>query len=471
MLPIEAPTLTIVPTYAPTARQAEAHACPATWTLFGGAEGGGKTAWLVRECIQLMLEYDGIEGVLGRYDYNDVMSPTQAYDVFHRCCPAELLQRSTEFRSPPAWCRFPNGSRITFTGFKDYLASAEFGFAAVDQAEEVPAETLRLLRGRVRQRLPNGKFPHFRMLLTCNPHPAMEWFLEEVRKPVTSPERPLYSMQPNGSPQTDTNGHPDTFAFVTALPSDNPYLPPGFVAQRRSSYTDDQFRRLIEGKWDVFAGQALSEFDRNIHVVPPFSDWRTARWPVYRGIDWGLSAPTVCEWVAVSPDGDWYIVQEYERANEVPAANAKAIAAMSLDINIGGTWIDPRTAQAKADLTHSVTWSVQQEFGRHGVYAQLAQGTREARLAAWKQALKLDPARRNPRTMMTPAPRLYIFDTCQRLIHELPRLQYREAMQGYADDIVKTEDHAYDAGGFVLASLLARGESTGGGSRSFLRRR
>ena len=215
-------TLTLTPSYRPTPRQAQAHAAPQRWTLYGGAEGGGKTEWMVEEVIALMCEYAGIEGVIGRYDYNDVMSPTQVYDRFHQTCPPELI--ADRYRSAPAWTRFVNGSRVTFIGLKDYSASAEYGFAAVDQAEEVPEETIRLLSGRIRQKLPNGRYPHFRLLLTCNPHPGIEWFLAAARE------------------------HPDQFIFIPALPSDNPYLPADFFAARRAAYTDDQYRRMIRGQ-------------------------------------------------------------------------------------------------------------------------------------------------------------------------------------------------------------------------------
>jgi phage terminase large subunit len=424
-------TQTIESKFQPTLRQWEAAAARQRWVLYGGGEGGGKTRWLVETVLDILLDNPGIEGIIGRFDYNDVMTPTQVYDVFHQVCPREIIM--AEYRSPPAWVRLHNGSRVTFMGLHDYAPSAEFAFAAVDQAEEVPEETLRLLNGRLRQRLPDGSFPRFRMLLTCNPHPAIEW---------------VHAQQVQ---------YPDDYLFVPALFTDNPYLPADFEQQRRRSYTDDQYRRLLLGSWDVYEGQALPEFDRNIHVVEPFDTWRKEHWPVYRGIDHGLTAPTVCEWIARDPDeGDMYIVQEYERAGEVPEANAKAIAAMSLDMALNEAWGDPRTAHKNIiKAGESTPWSVQEEYQRQGVYYQLARETRETRLAAWKQGLKVDPMRRHYLTHQPGAPKVYIFRNCQRLIWELPRLQMRAAYQG--EDVEKGEDHAYDAGGFVLSALLAQG--------------
>lgn len=414
--------------YEPHDRQRLAHAAPQRWTLYGGAWRGGKSRWLIEENIELALEYPGIELAIGRYDRTDVMEPTQVYDLFHRVCPPELIK--AEYLSAPTWTQFVNGSRITWVGLKDYKPGGAYGGVSVDQAEEVPEETLRQLNSRLQQELPGGGFPRYRMLLNCNPHPRMEWYFAAMVE------------------------HPEEFAFVMALPSDNPYNPPGYIESQRVALTEVDFKRFMEGSWDAFEGQAITEFDRNVHVVEPFGTWKTEEWPVWRGIDYGLNHPTVCEWLTVSPDGDMFFCQEYERAGTVPSVSGKEIIAMSDGLNQVHTWWDPRLEMVKADLLNSPTWSVADEWKRQGILdGTTATASREDRLSAWKQALKIDPTRRHYLTHQLGAPRLYIMRTCQRLTWELPRLQYREALTTY-DDIVKSDDDAYDAGGFILTNLL-----------------
>jgi hypothetical protein len=421
----------------PNARQAQATAVRARWTLYGGAEGGGKTFWLAMITLLMCRRWPGIECVLARYDYSDVMSPTQIYDVFHRLVPRNEI--SQIYRSAPAWTRLTNGSRVTFLGLKDYSPSAEYGCVGVDQAEEVPQDTLRLLNGRLRQALPRPtdrgeERPRYRMLLTCNPHPNIEWFLQMEAE------------------------HPEEFVFIRSLPADNASnLPEDFIQSRRLSYTEDQFRRFIEGSWDVFEGQALPEFDRNVHVVTPFEIPRT--WPVWRGIDYGTNAPTVCEWFTQDPDGNYFVFREYEQRGQNAETNARAILAMSQGDRLISTWVDPRMAMVR-DLERPLEWSAFKEFGRWLGHIMLASegpadrgSTRANRLQAWKLALQQSPERIHYLTHQAPAPRLYIFNTCTRLIWELPRLQYRDAAQGY-EDVEKTEDHAYDAGGFVLSHVI-----------------
>ena len=271
------------------------------------------------------------------------------------------------------------------------------------------------------------------MLLSCNPHPSMEWFLKEAAD------------------------HPEQYVFVPALWEDNRQNLPEDFYKARSSYTEDQRRRLLDGNWDVFEGQALPEFDRNVHLVTPFEVPRG--WPVWRGIDYGTNAPTVCLWLTQSPDGDYFFFREYEQRGKNAETNARAIAAMSQGDRLIETWVDPRLAMNR-DLERPLEWSAFKEFGKHLGHIMLASegpadkgSTRANRLQAWKLGLQANPERLHFLTHQAPAPRLYIFNTCTRLIWELPRLQYRDAAQGY-EDVEKTEDHAYDAGGFVLTHVM-----------------
>jgi hypothetical protein len=380
-----------------------------------------------------MDKYPGIEGVIARYDYggdNGVMGPTQAYDLFHRLCPPELI--AEDMRSPPAYVRLVNGSRVTFMGTKEHKASAEFGFIIIDQAEEVPESTIRLLSGRLRQRLPDGRYPDFKMLLTCNPHPSMEWFLKEAEE------------------------HPEDYIFVLSLPDDNKEnLPPDFFDRRRAAYDEHQWARYILGHWDVFEGQALPEFDRNVHVIDPFTVPRD--WPVWLGIDHGMNHPTVALWLTQSPESDYFFIREYCETGRSVTQNAQAISTATLDYQLRGAWLDPRMPQIK-DLTDP-EWSAYKEYGKYIPMVQPAmvgsatrRSTRENRLRAWKEVLKLDPMRRHFLTHQAPAPRLYVFKGCERLIWELPRLQLTERA-GY-EDVEKVDDDAFDAGGFILTHVV-----------------
>jgi len=376
--------------------------------LYGGAEGGGKTFWLAQEVLELLLEWPGIEGIIGRYDYNDVVSPTQIRDVFGRVCPAEIIE--SEYRSPPSWVRLINGSRVTFTGLKDYQPSAEYGFFAIDQAEEVPETTIRLLSGRIRQRIPDGRHPHFKRILTCNPHPNMVWFIDTAAE------------------------HPDDYLFVPALPHENPYLPDVFFDDRKRDYTDDQYRRLIEGAWDVFEGQYFPEWERRAHVCQPFAIPKD--WIRMIGVDYGYGAPWCVLWGAKSPDGVIYVYREiYEagvRADDQPGR--------ILDLSEGETltrsFADPSMWQSRNEVGLD---SIAATYARAGLTLEQANNDRMAGWQRVREYLAYDQGR---------LPLLQVFSTCSNLIRTLPIQVHDE--RKIEDLDTDWEDHAVDALRYML---------------------
>lgn len=403
--------------YEPTPRQVEAHTATQTWVLYGGAEGGGKTYWLAQEVLELLLEYPGIEGIIGRYDYQDVVSPTQIRDVFERICPKEIIE--AEYRSPPSWVRLINDSRVTFTGLKDYQPSAEYGFFAVDQAEEVPEKTLRLLSGRIRQRLPDGRHPHFKRLLTCNPHPNMEWFIEAVKE------------------------HSKDYLFVPALPHENPYLPDVFFADRKRDYTADQYRRLIEGAWDVFEGQYFTEWERRVHVCQPFAISKD--WPRMLGVDYGYGAPWAVLWGAKSPDGRVYIYRElYEagvRADDQPGRILDLSEGETFRLRVG----DPSMWQSRREVGLD---SIAATYAKAGLTLAQADNNRMAGWQRVREYLAHDEGK---------VPLLQIFSTCSNLIRTLPIQVHDERKVEDLD--TEWEDHAVDALRYMLmgAKRVRRG--------------
>lgn len=108
-------------------------------------------------------------------------------------------------------------------------------------------------------------------------------------------------------------------SFIPATVFDNKILlknNPNYLAIL-SSLPERERKALLDGRWDVFAGQYFSEFDTTKHVVKPFTppdDWRR-----FIAGDYGFSAPSAVGWFAISPDGDCYMYRElYETGMTYP---------------------------------------------------------------------------------------------------------------------------------------------------------
>ena len=208
-------------------KQALAMLARERFVLYGGAFGGGKTAWLVNEGIKLSMKYSGNVGYLCRFQLTDLLSSTLLQ--LEKFLPVELIKvhHKTEH-----YYLLRNGSKIYYGGAKSdeetqtKVNSMELGWFAVDQAEEITEKMFLLLAGRLRL-LIDGKKPRYKGLMTCNPDPG--WLRDRFIE----------------------NSHPDHI-FIAALPKDNiAHLPDDYEEKLRAIYPEGMVKRLLEGNWDV----------------------------------------------------------------------------------------------------------------------------------------------------------------------------------------------------------------------------
>jgi len=220
--------------YKPTEKQAKAHVAPERYLLYGGAVGGGKSAWLVNEAIQLSLDYPGNIGYLCRHELASFRRTTLL--ELEKFLPEELISVHHQTES---YFRLKNGSLIYYGGLGDdqkaidRLKSMTLGWWGIDQAEETSESFFFLLASRLRLVLPNIIY---RGLMTANPAPG--WvkhrFIEQ---------------------------HLEDHTFIPALPKDNPYLPEDYESNLRKLYPVELVKQLLEGDWDTLeAGQFLFRY-------------------------------------------------------------------------------------------------------------------------------------------------------------------------------------------------------------------
>ena len=203
--------------------------------LYGGAVGGGKSAALCTEGIQLSLDYPGNVGYLCRHELSSFRRTTLM--TLERFLPDKLVR---QHHQTECFIRLENGSMIYYGGLEDSdnitknrIKSMDLGWFGIDQAEETSESNFFLLASRLRLNLPKIRY---KGLLTANPAPG--WvkhrFIEQKL---------------------------EDHVFIQALPKDNPYLPPDYESNLRKLYPEELVKQLLEGDWDVLeAGNYLFKY-------------------------------------------------------------------------------------------------------------------------------------------------------------------------------------------------------------------
>ena len=219
-------------------KQMEGHRALETYILYGGAKGGGKTAWIVNEVIQLSLDYPGNRGWIGCKQAID-FKKNALWQLIKYLPPEkvkvkdegeEIEVKLWEHRVSDQIIQFKNGSVIMYGGLGNDEEAiqainnmAELGWFAVDQAEQISERQFQMLCGQLRLNIPGIRY---KGLLTANPEPG--WLRDRF----------IDNVLPN-------------HRFISALPRDNPFLPEDYIKNLRLMYPEELVKRLVEGDWDV----------------------------------------------------------------------------------------------------------------------------------------------------------------------------------------------------------------------------
>ena len=98
-------------------------------------------------------------------------------------------------------------------------------------------------------------------------------------------------------PAVDEQGR--SVEFVPSKASDNPHLDKNYHKQLDAISDPERRRALRDGDWDILAGAAFGEWNRDRHVVEPFDIPK--EWARRAGIDYGFRVWAVV-WLAIDND-------------------------------------------------------------------------------------------------------------------------------------------------------------------------
>ena len=431
----------------PQPKQALALKCPATELFYGGAAGGGKSDFLLIDALTGAAKYGkGYAAIIFR------QSREQLGELFKRANDL-YLPMGAEFKMKSQLGSniyfFPNGSTIQFAYLeKDndvtvyqgqqycYVGFDELGNYPTDYAWNYMQSRLRSARGYptfirgtgnpggrgqgwIRQRFMDGKLPN-------------RIYVREIK--LKSGEVRRYSSCFIPSSLYDNKvlmeNDPEYEAKLLMLP---PHL--------RDA--------LLNGSWDVFAGQVFSAFKRETHVRARFTiDSRY--WFKFCSLDWGWSHPYDLQWWAVNRDGRMYMYRETYGCKEgeyntgvKEGSDHLAERAWSMALNEGVTdcVADPAIF-AKTDDQPSIA----EVFEKYGWRMHRGNNDRVNGLILFNQMIENTDENGIP--MLTVAPE------CEGFIRTIPSLTPDPKHQEDIDS--RLEDHPYDAGRYAVMSDFAQ---------------
>ena len=150
----------------------------------------------------------------------------------------------------------------------------------------MPGEVIEALEER--QRTSDPAIPVLGLRLASNPGDVGHMWLKNRFIDPTS-----YGKHP----AVDEQGR--SVEFVPSKASDNPHLDKNYHKQLDAISDPERRRALRDGDWDILAGAAFGEWNRDRHVVEPFDIPK--EWARRAGIDYGFRVWAVV-WLAIDND-------------------------------------------------------------------------------------------------------------------------------------------------------------------------
>jgi hypothetical protein len=230
-----------------------------TELLYGGAAGGGKTAygclWLIEGCQT----YAGSRWLMGRSKLKALKETT--LNTFFEVASELKINDQFTFNAQSNIIYFKNGSEILLKDLFlypsdplfDSLGSLEITGAFIDECNQVTFKAWQTVKSRIRYKLDEFNLIP-KLLGSCNP--AKNWTYKEFYKPSI------------------TKTLKDYRKFIQALPTDNPHLPPSYL-ESLLQLDKNSRERLYYGNWEydddpdtLIDQDAITDYFNPVHLLP-----------------------------------------------------------------------------------------------------------------------------------------------------------------------------------------------------------
>ena len=192
---------------------------------------------------------------------------------------------------------------------------------------------------------------------------------ERARYVNRTPEviKRFYKRTGDKFPVLEDRGTGEDMTVIMAATDDNPTFTKPAIDKLMEKYDDEDVvdaRRY--GIFRQLSGKIFKSFSTNIHVI---DIWRYREvlpheWKFFRGIDYHQHVPWAIVWIAVTPDNEIFVYQEYNPdPNRLTTYDvSREICTRSGDYRFGINLIDPLAGQTQSNTGRSVIQDLNSHF-------------------------------------------------------------------------------------------------------------
>lgn len=228
-----------------------------TELIYGGAAGGGKTAFGCMWLIEMCQTYEGSRWLMGRSKLKTLKETT--LNTFFEIAKDLNVSDQFTYNAQSNIIYFKNGSEILLKDLflypsdpnYDALGSLEITGAFIDECNQIVSKAWQIVKSRIRYKL--NEFDLIPKILgTCNP--SKNWVYKSFYKPSK-----------DGTIKKHRR-------FIQALPTDNPHLHPSYL-ESLLQLDKNSRERLYYGNWEydndpatIIEQDAISDYFNNQHI-------------------------------------------------------------------------------------------------------------------------------------------------------------------------------------------------------------
>ena len=398
------------------------------YLLYGGAVGGGKSYWLRWTAVELALYYArtyGIKNVavgLFSEDY-PTLKDRQISKIQYEFPDFLGELKSTQAEGLAFYIhKSLGGGKVLLRNLDDpsKYASAEFAGIGVEELTKNPRSTFDALRHRLR--FPGVPDPKF--FAATNPGGVGHAYVKK-----------LWVDRDSGDPEQEL------FKYIPASYRDNEYIETDTYEKQLMGLPAELRKALMEGDWNLVAGQAFGELSERVHLIDPFELPDETRY--FAGYDHGFNHPYSFQLFAIVPDGALYLIKHITNRLERPDLIAAKIKEHTEDIVKKGKRIDIFAGGDLWARQRDGGLSVFEQFESAGLKAgsgyviirasqDRTQGAQEVRKwLAWQETESGEPS-------------IHMFRNCKDVFDVLSFMQFDDKKP---EDVMKMDADMYGVGG------------------------